>query len=178
MFELGIGALAFGLAILGCPSPALAGEPRKLAFVDTGNTGRSVMAEALANVLIQKGALEAAVISRALDLDPFDVKPELNAAYLLAQRGIDVGAHRSAPFAASDARHADVIVTMTEAHRDRLVELFPEAGAKTFTLSEYATGAYFEVVDAWGKPLPAYEEVLGQLDALVPAALEKLLDTR
>ena len=178
MLKVFVGGLALGLAILFCSSPARAEEPRKLAFVDTGNTGRSVIAEALANAIIQKNNEKIAVISRALDVDPFDVKPEVNAAYLLAERGIDVTAHRSVQFSANDAKHADVIVTMTEKHRNRLVELFPEAKAKTFTLSEYATGKYAEVTDAWGKPLPVYVDLLKQLDVLVPAALQKLAATK
>ncbi|MFM0175388.1 hypothetical protein [Paraburkholderia sediminicola] len=40
--------LAARLCFLGvkCASVAFADEPKKVAFVDTGNTGRSVMAEA------------------------------------------------------------------------------------------------------------------------------------
>ena len=74
---------------------ASADEPTKIAFVDTGNTGRSVTAEALANAVIGEKKLHIAVISRAVDMDPFDVMPEPNAATLLKKRGLDVTAHRS-----------------------------------------------------------------------------------
>jgi protein-tyrosine-phosphatase len=40
-------------------------HPTRITFVDTGNTGRSVAAEALAAVTIDKGHLDAQVISRA-----------------------------------------------------------------------------------------------------------------
>lgn len=153
---------------------ALLREPRKLAFVCTGNTGRSVMAEALANVIIRERQVEIAVSSRALDLDPLETRPEAHVVRLLAERGIDVAAHRSVPFSAGDARHADVILTMTGKQKARLIELFPEARARTFTLSEYATGESAEVTDAWGQPLPVYVDLLKQLDALVPAALHRL----
>ena len=164
------------LALTGLLSLALcahAEEPRKVAFVDTGNTGRSVSAEALSNAIIQKQGLKIAVISRAVDMDPFDIHPEANAAKILKDRGLDVSQHLAVQLTANDVRHADVILTMTAKHKDKLVALFPEAKEKTFTLSEYATGNYAEVADAWGKPMEVYVTMIGQLDDFVPKALDK-----
>ena len=45
--------LALGLAVV--PGVARAGEPLKIAFVDTGNTGRSLMAETLARARAAAG---------------------------------------------------------------------------------------------------------------------------
>ena len=166
------------LAVLMAAS-ALAGaaEPKKLAFVDTGNTGRSVSAEALANVIIGKTGEKVAVISRAVDIDPYDIKPEVNAATLLQQRGIDVTAHRSVQITTNDVKHSDVILTMTEKHKSKLIELFPDAKNKTFTLAEYSTGKHVDVPDAWGKPIEVYVEMIKQLDAFIHAALEKIVET-
>src|SRR3569833_1345483 len=77
LHKIVIAALLLGLV------PARAAEPVKLAFVDTGNTGRSVTAEALANERIAKDHLPIAVISRALDQDPYAAKPDTTAAALL-----------------------------------------------------------------------------------------------
>jgi len=149
-------------------------EPKKIAFVDTGNTGRSVSAEALTNVLIKQRNVKVAVISRAVDMDPFDVQPEANAVKLLRERGIDVSNHLSAQVTINDVHHADVILTMTTKHKDKLVALFPEAKDKTFTISEYATGSYAEVADAWGKPMDVYVAMIRQLDTYLPQVLDKL----
>ena len=150
-------------------------EPKKIAFVDTGNTGRSVSAEALSNVLIKQRGAKIAVISRAVDMDPFDVQPEANAVKLLHDRGIDIGAHLAVQVSANDVRHADVLLTMTSKHKDRLIGLFPEAKDKTFTISEYATGSYAEVADAWGKPMEVYVAMVRQLDTYLPLALDKVV---
>ena len=160
-------------SIFGLASAARAEEPRKIAFVDTGNTGRSVSAEALANLIIKQKGLKIAVISRAVDMDPFDVSPEANAVKLLRDRNIDVSNHLSVQLTAGDIKHADLILTMSAKHKDKVLALYPEAKDKLHTLSEYATGTYTEVVDAWGKPMDAYLAVFKQLDAFVPAALEK-----
>ncbi len=50
---------------------ARAAAPTRIAFVDTGNTGRSVTAEALAIALIREKGLSIQVISRAFDLNPY-----------------------------------------------------------------------------------------------------------
>jgi protein-tyrosine phosphatase len=166
-------SLGLALAGLACATGARAGRPRRLAFVCTGNTGRSVMAAALARAFLGEHQGRLQVISRALDPDPRETGPEAHVVTLLAARGIDVSSHRPVPFSAGDARAADLILTMTGTQKSRLIDRFPETGGRTFTLAEYATGTHAEVADAWGQPLPACAELLRQLDALVPAALER-----
>jgi len=153
--------------------PVLAANPCRIAFVDTGNTGRSVTAEALANAIIHDKGLPIQVISRAFDLNPYNVEPEPNAVTLLKQRGIDVSAHRAAQLSSQDIRHSDLILTATEKHKAGVIGQFPDAAAKTFTLSEYATGKMVDVVDAYGQPMAVYEQVFSEIDAYLPAALEK-----
>jgi protein-tyrosine phosphatase len=154
-------------------APSFAAEPVKLAFVDTGNTGRSVTAEALARVLIAKDHLPVAVISRAVDLDPYETRPEKNAMRLLAARGLDVSAHRAQQLTANDVRHSDLILTMTAAHKEKVIALFPEAREKTFTLADYATGKPADVEDAFGKPLEVYRAMMRQVESYLAPALAR-----
>ena len=166
--------LAVG-GLLMSASIAYADEPTKIAFVDTGNTGRSVTAEAIANEFVALKKLHVAIISRAVDMDPFDVAPEANAATLLKQRGIDVSAHRAQQLTANDVRHADVILTMTARHLEKLLAQFPEATAKTYVLGEFATGEAKDVADAYGKPMEVYEAMLEQVAGYIPSAVEKAI---
>lgn len=168
--------VATALCFLGmqCASMAFAEEPKKVAFVDTGNTGRSVMAEAIATQLIEQRHSHIAVISRAVDEDPYDVKPEENGVTLMKRRGIDTSAHRSVQLNANDVKHSDVILTMTETHKTKVLALYPLAAGKVHTLAEYATGKSEDVPDAWGKPIAFYENVVVQLDKFIAPALDKL----
>ncbi|MFZ1181736.1 MAG: protein tyrosine phosphatase [Herbaspirillum sp.] len=152
---------------------AHASEPTKIAFVCTGNTGRSLTAEMLARNLIAKKKLPIAVISRAVDMDPYDTKPEPNAAILLSQRGLDVSSHQATPLTPNDIRHSDLILTMTVRQKSKVIELYPEAKAKIFTISEYAAGEVKDVEDAWGKPMENYEKMIKQMDQYVALVLEK-----
>lgn len=165
-----VGAALFLLAAL--TISARAADPVKLAFVDTGNTGRSVTAEALANVEIAKTHLPIAVISRAVDQDPYASTPEPNVIALLSARSIDVSAHRSTQLTANDVRHSDVILTMTAAHKEKVIAMFPDAAAKTFTLADYAGGGG-DVADAFGKPMPVYQAMVKQVETYLAPALAR-----
>ena len=171
-WTFGLGALLL-MSLMAPAAPHAADRAVRIAVVDTGNTGRSVTAEALATSIIAKEKLNAVVISRAVDLNPYNIHPEANFVTLLQARDIDVAAHLSAQFGPQDAKYSDIILTMTEAHKAWIVSHFPEAKDKVFTLGEYATGTTTEVLDAYGKPLDFYKAVLAQLDQLVDAAVEK-----
>jgi protein-tyrosine phosphatase len=152
---------------------AVAAEPLKIAVVDTGNTGRSLMAETLLRDLIRRRGLHVSVISRGLEVDPFDEAPEANAAILMRQRGFDVATHRARGLTPTDIKFADLILTMTAKHAETVAAAYPQAQPRTFTLSLYATGTATDVPDAWGKPMADYQAVLAQLDRYLPLALEK-----
>ena len=99
--------LALGLGLTaGLASAASTAEPVKIAFVDTGNTGRSLMAETLARDLAARKGLSVAVISRGLDVDPFDEAPELHAQALMTERGFKVAGHVARPLTEGDVAHA------------------------------------------------------------------------
>jgi len=157
---------------------ALAAEPVKIAFVCTGNTGRSVTMEALAKEQIAAQKLSIVVISRGVDVDPFEVTAEANVQTLLKERGLDVSQHRSVQLSDNDMRHADVVLTATENHKQRIIGAFPYAKNKTFTLAEYATGTHQDVIDAWGKPMPDYQAMVNQVDSYIEPALQKALASK
>ncbi len=154
-------------------SASAADRPIRIAFVDTGNTGRSITAEALAAAVISHQHLNALVISRAVALNPYNIHPEENFVTLLRERAIDITPHVAAQFGPAEAKFSDLILTMTAAHKAWVIEHFPETKEHVFTLAEFATGKDEEVLDAFGKPMAFYKTVLGQLDGLVEAAIIK-----
>ena len=151
-----------------------AANPVRIAFVDTGNTGRSMTAAALARWWATQHAAEVQVISRALDFNPYNVTPEQDFVKLLAPLGIDVSAHRAAAFDASVVKFSDLILVMTPAHPDRILADYPEAKPQVFLICEYATGEAEEVLDALGQSPAFYAEVFQQISALIPRVMEKL----
>jgi protein-tyrosine phosphatase len=165
--------LAAALALAPPLARAAPPPPVRIAFVDTGNTGRSLMAETLARDLAARSGLDLRFISRGLEVDPWDEAPEANAATLMAERGLSVAGHVARPLEARDIAGADLILVMTPTHREKVLGRAPEAAARVFLLSEWATGRAEPIPDAWGRPMAAYRAVLDQLDLFLPPALER-----
>ncbi len=164
--------------VLSMSSPsAEAAGPAKIAFVDTGNTGRSVMCEAVASQIIAEKHLPILVISRAVSFNPYYITPETNAAALLLARGLDVTQHRAAALTEDDVSHSDLIFTATDSHKAAILKRFPQTAGKVFTMSEYATGTSTDVLDAFGKPMEFYVKTLDQISGYLPAVLEKVAQT-
>jgi protein-tyrosine phosphatase len=150
-----------------------AGQPVRVAFVDTGNTGRSVAAEALARNLIAATGAPVSVISRAVNLNPYNTAPEPNFVNLLGQRGVTIGEHTAVQLSQRDVSFSDLILTMTGAHKAWVLTNFPDSAGKVFTLAEYATGTDQDIADALGQPIEFYQTVLNQLQPLVDTAIIK-----
>jgi protein-tyrosine phosphatase len=62
--------------------------------------------------------------------------PTPEAVAAAGERGVDIERNRSTTFLPELADRADLVVTMTEEHKEEVLDLAPEAGAKTFTLKE------------------------------------------
>jgi protein-tyrosine phosphatase len=153
---------------------AHAATPLRIAFVDSGNTGRSMTSEALSKKWAASQNANIVVISRAVNLNPYNIFPEQDFVKLLSPLGIDVSGHRAAQFDRGVVTFSDFIFVMTPAHRDRILSEFPEAKSKVFLMAEYATGSPTEILDAYGQSPEFYARVYQQISELVPLIMAKL----
>ena len=110
-----------------------------IVIVCTGNTCRSPMAEAMLRRLVAErlGCTPAEIEQRGV-IDPSAgvsaapggcAAPE--AVETMRQRGLDISRHESQPLTEKLVRHADVILTLTGAHRQAIVRRWPEAAPRT-----------------------------------------------
>ncbi|MFW6059007.1 MAG: L-threonylcarbamoyladenylate synthase [Phycisphaeraceae bacterium] len=113
-----------------------------LLLVCSGNTCRSPMAEGLARQMLAErrgiapDELEAAglrVLSAGVSAGG-GMPANEHAVEALKKQNIDLSQHRARELTPQMVHEADVIYTMTEAHREAVVALVPSAADKTFTL--------------------------------------------
>lgn len=104
-------------------------------FVCTGNTCRSPMAEGLLRKLAKERGVDVEVRSAGVSAIP-GTSISRHAAAILRDEGIH-DAFQSSQLTGEAVAWADLILTLTGAHKRHLLQVFPDAVAKTHTLKEY-----------------------------------------
>lgn len=139
------------LSIVCCEAAAL-----NLLFVCTGNTCRSPMAEVIARDLLRDDA--AAVVGSAGVTAGMGAQATPQAVEAAHELGLDLNAHRSRPLTAEMVAGADRILTMTQAHRDMVLRVVPEAAERTVVLDDDG-----DIADPFGGPLAEYRVTAEQI---------------
>jgi protein-tyrosine phosphatase len=98
--------------------------------VCTANVARSPLAE-----VMLAASVDVEVVSGGTQAREGDTAA-VRSQELAAARGLDLTEHRSKPVTPDTIDHAELVITMSERHRDHCGILVPGAGPKVFTLRE------------------------------------------
>ncbi|MEI7766032.1 MAG: Sua5/YciO/YrdC/YwlC family protein [Phycisphaerae bacterium] len=147
-------------------------------FVCTGNTCRSPMAGSLARRIIAEklgtnvnslSAQHIQVISAGVSAATGQ-PATLDAIAAVNELGADLGPHRAQRITQELLQQADVVFTMTHAHRDAVVGTWPWAAEKTERLNPRG-----DIEDPIGQGLSAYRAVARKMQEVITSRLAELL---
>jgi protein-tyrosine-phosphatase len=137
-------------------------------LVCTGNMCRSPMAEVLLKDRLQREGKE----DRYRVTSAGTWTTEGRAASPLAieamrELGLDLSAHRTHLLTSEDVHRASLILVMAQDHKEALLAEFPDAGHKTYLLSELA-GRRYDIFDPYGSDsLDLYRQCAKEIAALL-----------
>lgn len=148
----------------------------RILFVCTGNVCRSPLAAAMLRAkLKERGRDDVAIVSAGTSAA--DGEPASEGSYLVAlEHGVDLSAHCARPLTKAEVAAADLIFGMSEHHVQRAIEL--GGGKRAWLLGRYAgrKGADAIVEDPFGGDLSMYRATYEQLDGLLDAVVERLIN--
>lgn len=134
---------------------------KKIAFVCTGNTCRSPMAEVIAKDIFKKRKLNIEVISRGIAVY-FPSEASESSIEIVKEYNLDLTEHRAKQITKEDIDLCDLIFTMTKQHKDYIKSLSPDTN-KAFTLKEYIKVDKSDIKDPYGYDINVYRECAEQL---------------
>lgn len=134
----------------------------KVLFVCTGNTCRSPMGEGILRDIAKKRNLDIQVKSAGLSVYDGDLAAE-NSKDAMAKIGIDISNHKSSQIHRDLIDESDLILTMSNTHKEAILSNFEASKSKVFTLLEYAYGVDKDIKDPYGRSLEIYENTRDEI---------------
>jgi len=148
-------------------------------LVCTGNLCRSPMAVGLAAGMLadRLGCRPDELPAHGIEIESAGtgaaagLEATANAAAVMAERGIDIGGHRSQPITVDALLAADYIWVMTQGLRDAVIRLAPEAAARVALVDP--SGA--DIADPIGGDLDAYRACAGHIERALAARISEIV---
>jgi protein-tyrosine-phosphatase len=135
---------------------------KSVLFVCTGNSCRSVIAEALMKKYLKELGKDDIEVHSAGILAVEGMPPTGETIEVMKKADIDVGHYKSKNLTEKMVKTADIIFAMDDRHRNKIINMVPEASDKTYLLREFGNtsrspGDIRNVPDPIGKPVTFYE---------------------
>jgi protein-tyrosine phosphatase len=149
---------------------------RSVLFICTANRCRSPMAEALfKHEVASRGETAQWQIQSAGTWTEPGVPATQFSQAVMERRQIDLTQHRSRPVDGELLRTADVILVMTQNHRESLLAEFPEIAGRVYLLSQLVDRK-FDIEDPYGGSLDDYEVCADDIQKILTNGWTRLVE--
>ncbi len=156
-------------------------HPRKIVVVCSGNTCRSAMGEALLRrALVEElgpGAEEIRVVSAGILANEGD-PASANAIAAMRELGMDITSHRARGLSAEVLEGAELVLTMTSAHKRAVLAQHPWLEGRVMTANEFADLAAElgpDTPDPFGGSIEAYRATARDLARAMERAAKRII---
>ena len=152
---------------------------KRILFVCTGNSCRSVMAQGLMQALLAKAGVETVTVESAGVFAIEGMSATREALRVLQDIGVDGSAHRARGLAPDLVRSADLIFVMEQFQLEEVIRRFPETLGKAQLLKPYGLRpdelvGNPNIPDPIGKPLEIYEVCFAEIREAVERVAKSL----
>ena len=139
----------------------------------SGNTCRSPIAKVLAEAALSRAKMDDWLVDSA-GLSAFVGQSASGDAYAVARDlGLDLSLHQSKPLSPESLAEADLVLVMTDNHKQAILAQVPHIAGKLHTLKEYV-GENSDVADPYGGGPVEYRLAAQELEQLIVQLIEKM----
>ncbi len=161
---------------------------KTILFVCTGNTCRSVMAEGMFKKILKERTEDYSkfnIISAGISALP-GMSPTPEAISVMLEQVIDISQHHAQALQEELIKKVDLILVMTNEHKEYIHKEFTFAQNKTFLLKKFTLNnksernqnneRNYEIIDPIGKKIEFYRIVEKELKKNLKNILDKILE--
>ena len=137
----------------------------KIMFICTGNICRSAMA----HVMLEKRAKEENKNIEVYSCGVFAQNGDRStneAIEVMKEYGINLENHRATNIRNSDIEQMDIILCATTAHKNNVINMYPNLEEKIFTMKEYVEYPKndLDIKDPWGFDINTYRRCAKEIE--------------